>query len=534
MGDISGLSVAPTVLRDDSINPLSVLLGQQRQRQQQAYNQQRLNQQANLAREKGFTQLMETDLTKPGSFQREESIKEENDFRKKISDIYFKNPNKNPNEVRYETQNDRGEVERRRAKRMEVGDTIKNITEIARKDKNIDPTALANVVMREHTNFDVKSGKLTPKEIDEIDKEKIAQSVEHPSVYKADNAIIDLANNLKGGISAGTISPEFATALGTARQGIFGKMKFYQTDADGQPLLGKDGLPIPGVSQNLIEYVKESNPKVENKFLWDIAKQQHEAAGGNPDDLQAIDKLYENIAHDPDQKAKFQPQVDQRIKEALGVHQKLEHNVKIQNQTKFSEGQRKEPQEVDYEARSKKLHALTNPYGAGNKETSPDKNSSEAAGELIGEKYGNFPITDANYVKGNKSVNFLEYIDDVNKAMEEAKGDEELMAFIKEEGDKLRSTGPQNNLLVLRVQTAKTSSSNMDQGEGKPITVPVVLDLSKPESKTILHGILNERDKFEKRTPISYDKLKEYESKNKKLKVGTEPSGKKKAVLVIK
>lgn len=334
MATIQALNEAPTVLANGA-NPLQIYLNQKAYAQRNQYNQDRLAYQAQQAREKGFNDLMKMDLTKPGSFQRENSIQEENDYRKKIVDAYYKDPTISPSEMRFNTANDRAEVERKRAKRMEIGDTIKNVTDVARKDKNIDPTALANVVMREHTDYNPENGNLTPKQVDEIDKEKIAESVNHPSVYKADSAIIDFANSLKGGISEGRVSPEFATALGTAREGIFGKMKFYQTDTNGQPLRDEKGNLVPGISQNLIDYVKEANPKIEQKYLWDIAKQQHAAAGGNPDDLQGIDKIYESIAHNPDQKEKFQPLIDQRIKQALGVHQKLENVTRIQRTGTF-------------------------------------------------------------------------------------------------------------------------------------------------------------------------------------------------------
>lgn len=306
---------------------LDVLLRRQQQRQANARWQMQLGLQVDKQREARDRELMKNDYTKPGVYQQENSINEINELRDLTRNYALNNPNSSVAEINEAVSKKRKNVERRVAKRNEMQPVLKEYQAAIQKDPKIyDKEALKT--LHDNVLYDVnpETGKVSHKDIDQIEPEHVQGILQHPSAYNAVPLITDMVGPIKAQM---TYAP-----TGTVINTPFGQIEKSETQ----------GVRFKNLEETT-NYVIHSDPRIENKLYWDVAKDQLKAAG-QPESLQAVQEVYDKIRNDP----KFNSLVYAKAEPILNQLQQ-EVNKKYTKQIgTYTEGERTgaTPTEEDY------------------------------------------------------------------------------------------------------------------------------------------------------------------------------------------
>jgi len=331
---------------------LAQLLRNQQYQQQQQMSQQRMAYQMQQQRNQRDNQLMKSDFSKPGTFQQEQSMKEIGDVETMTQKFAKENPYASRMDIASAVQDQKNQVQANIARRTEIQDKLKGHQAILKKDfKRFDPEAVSLLHDYVLSDIDHKNGKLSPKNVQNIDPSAVESMLNHPSAINAHTAIVDAVAPIKQQLEMSEAGKDINTGLGIMKEGATNKIRFVQDD-------GK-----PGISKKLIAHVLDTNPAIEDKFFWEIAQNNVKASGGDPRDLDVVQEKYDYIRHTDD--PSFLKQVYDKTKLDLEQLQRVSSVNKYTNIGKFSETQKAAPTEDDYKITRDQVNSISNSFAKG-------------------------------------------------------------------------------------------------------------------------------------------------------------------------
>lgn len=286
---------------------------EQQNRWREWQNQQALQRQ----RAQDFNGLMKMDFSKPGQFQRDETINEINRVKADTRNSFYQNPMASRSDIEYEIGPKRDVAERRLQKRTMFDAEFAKFQPIVKSNPqryNMDPDAGLPAVIQQA--FKDENGR--NRDIDELEPEMVARVFNSPAVVNPDVRTTDAIENLKSRFAKQEMGPEQASALGFFREGVFNKARFMRPDENGNM--------VPGVSDELIEYVRNVDPTVPQGYLWQLAREQARGAGLDPNNMAQVEQIY----NDPKFQSDNEPIVNEKIRGSLEMHQQEEHKKIIQ------------------------------------------------------------------------------------------------------------------------------------------------------------------------------------------------------------
>lgn len=297
--------------------PLDWYLRNQQMQAQNAYRQAQWERAAEQQRNREYNDLMKIDFSKPGQFQKDETVNEINAVKNETRERFYKNPHTTRGEVELEMGPKRDAAEARLQRRTMFDTEFAKYQAMVKanpKRYNADPNSGLPAVIQQ--TFKDASGRNI--DIDQLEPEQVTQVFNSPAVVNPDVRTTDAIEDLKGRFARQEMGPEQMSALGFFREGAMNKARFMTVNERGEQ--------VPGISDSLIEYVMSVDPSIADGYRWQMAREQAKGAGLNPNDIRAVQEIYA----DPKFQADTEGAVQDRIRGALEMHQQVEHRKIIQ------------------------------------------------------------------------------------------------------------------------------------------------------------------------------------------------------------
>lgn len=438
-----------------SVNPLTLLAQDRASRARNEANSEKLKQQQRVADQKELERFY-SNIDKPSQFQLQKSVEERDNIRKKGIQTAISDPTASIGQMKVNSMKDISEYNRRNARRNEIQNVIKNNLALS-KQNDLDD----DFVNLQHTW-------LMKKDVDESDPAAVAGIIDHPRAFKANEGIVDTAQDIKNQLLTSTDGQVKASDYGFEFDNNLQKYRFkvYPTG----PRKGE-------IVDEVVEYVLD-NDKISDRLRWDIAAE--EVMGGNfnledlsPEQLQEIDDRFEQIQFSNDPSVIF-PLYD-KVRSSLDQMQTSEIRNK-KNFKAFSSSERSKKQDIPL--RRVTVQNIMNAVTSGG-----DVNDigAKAVQELVGGKVGSYPITSAEVGSDRGDHSFITEKDKnaYQQRLEHAFGDNpELLSYLKK-------AYPLVGKPALKFKVRTTTI------EGLPQETTVYVDLSKKGVDRELNTILN-------------------------------------------
>lgn len=363
---------------NERIHPLLLFDAQQEARKNRNdLDQAKLQQQQQQKRNTEVQKYIDDNVGTPGWFQQEKSVSELNDVKSRSQKYAFDNPNIDVNGLASQFGEEKGNAQRRIAKRNEIQKEIEQI----RQDNNPKSTLDNNWV-------NIQTAKVYDRDIDEINRGEVVGIKNHPRAYDADKGIISAVDNLKNQYNyTGTGEPQ-DIGFGMVIDGFSKKVRF-KTDAKGN------------ITDETVDFVLDNDPAVSQRIRWDMARKRagvEDDAYATPEEMNRINQEYNKIKFSDD--PVVVANVRGNVRKTLNQLQQVQYidRKKIQN---YPASKGNEVTSEDRNNRMIKINAIKNAFGPNGDRDTPNPKALNYLGELKGiAKYQGMPVTDIKVVPG--------------------------------------------------------------------------------------------------------------------------------------
>lgn len=474
-----------------SVNALGTLVQERAARRKQAADQQKLDLAQQEKRQKYIDDQINTNFGKYGWFQQEDRVKEIEKVKNDSTEFSFQNPYAGMGELSGKFRAQKENVNRRIARGNEYEKVIEANTKAANEDNMLDGDFI-HAYQSKLISEKGSDGSYGNRDIDNIDGNKIRNIVSHPRAYKANEGIVDIANDIKNQVLTSNDSKVRATDFGLEFDENLKKYRF-KVDKNGQ------------IADNIVTYVLEQDSRVGDRIRWDIAKEQ---TVGNKnikylteEELDAIDKNFEQIQYRNDPSIVFAER--DKVRDVLNQLQQTEVRHNLQVRTPSGDGGYGENSPVN--VRLERINNVRNVFDNG---ISPSKEGTDAVAGMVGGKFGTYPIMEARPVLYNKDNQATITPEEYAAHVKEKFKDNPTLRdeILKSAPDSFGRVGSKK-VVELTVRTATK--------EGDPATEKFYIDLDKPEADELLNSVYETVPGSE---PISNEQLY-LEKKKRKSKI---------------
>lgn len=467
-------------------DPFALHMAQQRQQAQSEAAKQRLAAQMQKQRDKDISDLWNVNPDQKSYFQRENTIDELNNLRKKTLDYATQDPYASANDIRRVAYQDQADWMRRQARRDEIYETaISPTVQFFEKNNDLYDDSFAKDRLLRYTKQYDQSGRSINRDVEDIDPQKIQELANHPAAYKWQVGLVDSAKGIEDQVLQEDPTGITANKYGLQFDEITKKLRFRVDPKTGQ------------IENGIIENLLESNPKLGDAVRWDIAKEE---VVGNKNNIDLTDEEENSVmnrfktiqySNDPNILAKEK----QKVRSVLDQMQQVENRHR-RSFTKFNEGDlERQVSPQDFDIRDQKIRTIQNAFGSLRDKSQASDEAIKAASEFVGGKIGGMNIIKASFAKGKGKVWPPEIQDKITKAIEKYGQDSDEVKELIKDKNKMVMSDESTDRLVLEVKSGTE--------EGKPVTDIVPIDLTNPGAYQILNNLYNTIDTKK----IRYDEL---------------------------
>lgn len=369
------------------INVWGQVFAQQRQKANDEASARK--QQAELVKwkDKQIKDWEQTKFDKPWQMYAEQIQKDVNDYRQTFREL--QGEGYDVSDAKRLTDQYRSDIERKIARTLNADAAYKDALSRLKQDPLMDTEWTSSYL----------NDKLVTNDIDKADLDGGNKALSHPRSLNAIAAIDEAVKPIKNQLGFSNPNEEDIKSSGLGQYLVVneGRARFGYVDQDGNTVLG--------VSDDLIDNVIDTEPRLVDRLLW-----QYVADKNGLDqrlDADKIDDEFQKIALTPDKDATMY--IRNAIKGRLNQLQQINERGKIQRMGQFpsaaSTGKAKQ-KEADIIERDRIIQAVQTPFGVMGELDEVRPEAQQFVKQFIGGKFGGMPIEDVEIVRAGKPSKF--------------------------------------------------------------------------------------------------------------------------------
>lgn len=476
------------VVLDNPRDPMSLILMGQQQQAMQHHRQAQLGLQQQKADAAEVNKALAYKFEKPEDRFRQWGQDIINKANEEVFSVYRSNPNADALQLKQQIS----QIQGNRQKELDYG--IETATLFDQKKKSLD--GFKDILNKKEADR-IMSQIISKDNPFDVDRDLLENIEQVPAIYDLNAIVADSVSGIKDQfrqVSTGEIQ---SSPLGLFMEIKENKMRFKDIEKTMDYLLRGDDVTDIGMQQKI------NGGMISDVIRYDIAKQETQKSGGDPNDVSQVMERFKEIQYNP----RYADDVRRELKGILEQFNQEDRDVKVQTMGKFKQASMSEElKENRLKMRDQNLNAIRNPY-ASPSDDKPTKEAQAAVSRILGGDFGGGKVIEAEFDKGDLSVDpsyMKRLVSELNESYFNPTPENKRRVDETVKDMKNHLVQKSGNKVNMKVKTGTVF--------GEPVSIETLpLDLSDHSSEAILNALMN-KNAGESNIPL--DDVMFYRNKN--------------------